>query len=399
MLDLAGADPERQRAEGAVGGGVRVAADDRHPRLGDPELGADHVDDPLAVGAERVDGDPELLAVALERLDLDARELVADPRGDRGPVGGHVVVGGGERAVGAADRAAGEAQAVEGLRAGDLVDEVQVDVDQAGGDLVGLPDLVEQALGHRSSLSARCRRPALTTASRTASLSPGFSKWWGRSASKVTQSPAAQLVAGAVADERRPRPDSHQRGLAAARLVHRRVAGAAGDRAGGQRVARELGALAGQRRGEDLVAVAAGAGRARCAARRARTTMTAPLLVEAQQLRQAQLQAVRDPGRDLQRRARLAALDLREHRRADARALRQVAQRQVHRLAQRADPGAERLGRGVAGSAQPPYKRTLSRTSDCARTVSRRAPDSLSPCDSGPMSSSSAAAACSARPG
>ena len=30
-----------------------------------------------------------------------------------------------------------------------------------------------------------------TTASRTASSSPGFSKWWGRSASKVTQSPAA----------------------------------------------------------------------------------------------------------------------------------------------------------------------------------------------------------------
>ena len=48
------------------------------------------------------------------------------------------------RAVGAADRAAGEAQPVEGLRRGDLVDEVQVDVDQVLGDLVGLPDLVEQ---------------------------------------------------------------------------------------------------------------------------------------------------------------------------------------------------------------------------------------------------------------
>src|SRR6266516_1390429 len=39
--------------------------------------------------------------------------------------------------------------------------------------------------------------------------------------------------------------------LAAAGLVHRRVAGAAGLRAGRQRVAAELGALAGQRRGED----------------------------------------------------------------------------------------------------------------------------------------------------
>ena len=68
VLDLAGADPERQRAERAVGGGVRVAADDRHAGLGDPELGADHVHDPLPVRAQRVDRDPELLAVALERL-------------------------------------------------------------------------------------------------------------------------------------------------------------------------------------------------------------------------------------------------------------------------------------------------------------------------------------------
>ena len=34
VLDLAGADAERQRAEGAVGGGVAVAADDRHAGLG-----------------------------------------------------------------------------------------------------------------------------------------------------------------------------------------------------------------------------------------------------------------------------------------------------------------------------------------------------------------------------
>ena len=60
------------------------------------------------------------------------------------PSVGHVVVGGGERAVGAAYPAAREPQAVEGLRARDLVDEMQVDVEQAGRDLVGGPDLVEQ---------------------------------------------------------------------------------------------------------------------------------------------------------------------------------------------------------------------------------------------------------------
>ena len=71
-----------------------------------PELGADHVDDALAVGAERVDRDAELLAVSLERLDLHARELVGDQVGRRRAVGRHVVVGGRDGLVGPADLAA-----------------------------------------------------------------------------------------------------------------------------------------------------------------------------------------------------------------------------------------------------------------------------------------------------
>ena len=39
-LDLAGADPERERPERAVRGRVRVAAHDRHARLRQPELRA-----------------------------------------------------------------------------------------------------------------------------------------------------------------------------------------------------------------------------------------------------------------------------------------------------------------------------------------------------------------------
>ncbi len=49
VLDLARADPEGERAEGAVRGGVRVAADDRHAGLRNAELGADHMNDPLAI--------------------------------------------------------------------------------------------------------------------------------------------------------------------------------------------------------------------------------------------------------------------------------------------------------------------------------------------------------------
>ena len=48
VLDLARADPERQRAERAVRRGMRVAADNRHAGKGETLLGPDHVHDALA---------------------------------------------------------------------------------------------------------------------------------------------------------------------------------------------------------------------------------------------------------------------------------------------------------------------------------------------------------------
>ena len=69
-LDLARPDPERERPERAVRRGVRVAAHDRHARLGQPELRPDDVDDALRRRADAVERDPELRAVALELADL-----------------------------------------------------------------------------------------------------------------------------------------------------------------------------------------------------------------------------------------------------------------------------------------------------------------------------------------
>src|SRR5436305_782010 len=51
------------------------------------------------IGAQRVNGNAELIAVALERLNLDTAQLVTDASGDGGAVGGHVVIGGGDGAV------------------------------------------------------------------------------------------------------------------------------------------------------------------------------------------------------------------------------------------------------------------------------------------------------------
>ncbi len=157
VLDLAGADAEGDRAEGAVRRGVRVAADDRHARLGEAELRADHVHDALPGVAHRVQPDAELGRVLAQRLDLRPGDRVRDRAvraGQRHARAGdagrrNVVVLGGDGQVRAAYLAAGRAQAVEGLRAGDLVDEVQVDEEQfwlalLAAHHMGVPDLLRE---------------------------------------------------------------------------------------------------------------------------------------------------------------------------------------------------------------------------------------------------------------
>jgi hypothetical protein len=139
-------------------------------------------------------------------------------------------------------------------------------------------------------------------------------------------------------DEQGHRSQEHESGLARPGLVQRRVAGAGRGRAGRQRVHRDVRSLAGQRRGQLLGPVAAALARAALAGA---GDDDVAVLVEAQELRERQVESRRDPPGDRERRAGLAALDLRQHRRADARALGQVAQRQVHRLAQRPDPDAD----------------------------------------------------------
>ena len=306
--------------------------------------------DPLALGAERVERDPELLAVSLQRLDLHAGEPVIDQPRRRRAVRGHVVVGGGDRPVRTPHGPALDPQPVEGLRRGHLVHEVEVDVEQAVGDLVGVPDLVEQRLGpsapqrgaarlrfaqpHSSAARGPRRRRRGTRPAR----SPWFSKRCGRSASKVTVSPAARSWRSSSISSATD-PGEHDRRLAGSRLVQRWIARTAGRGAGIEPVQRDVGALTRQRRGQLLGAMAAPAARAPVAGPR---DDHVPALVEAQQLRQAEVEPPGDPLGDGERRARLAPLDLRQHRRGDPAALGQVAQREVHPLAQGADPRPDR---------------------------------------------------------
>ncbi len=156
-LDLTRTDAERQRPEGAVRGGVGVAADDGHARLREPELRPDDVDDAAGRRALAVERDPELAAVRLDLGELLAGQLVHDrkgrvERGDR-------MVGRGYGLARLADLESALPQAGERLRAGDLVDEVEVDREDRrraglGRHDVVVPDLLQEGagfLGHNST--------------------------------------------------------------------------------------------------------------------------------------------------------------------------------------------------------------------------------------------------------
>ncbi len=151
MLDLARADAEGERAERAVGGGVAVPADDRHAWLGEAELRTDDVDDPLTGVVHRVQPDTEVGAVLAQGLDLGGRDRVRD-RAQRVD-GRDVVVLGGDGEIRAAQRSTGQSERLESLRAGHLVYEMQVDVEQVGfavgtPDDVSVPDLLRECAPH-----------------------------------------------------------------------------------------------------------------------------------------------------------------------------------------------------------------------------------------------------------
>ena len=144
MLDLGRADAMRERAEGAVGRGVAVAADDRGSGQREALLRPDDVHDALPRIELVVIFDAEFARILGQLLDLLAALRILDAAA---AVGGlDVVVDDRQRLLWRAHLPPGQPQALEGLRARDLVNEVPVDIDEAqrAGRLQDMlvPDLV-----------------------------------------------------------------------------------------------------------------------------------------------------------------------------------------------------------------------------------------------------------------
>ena len=139
-----------ERAEGAVGGGVGIAADDGGAGQGEALLGTNDVYDALAVVELAEIVDAELPRILGEGGHLQGRFRVLDAMGAVG--GRHVVVDHGQRLLRRVHAAARHAQALEGLRARHLMHQVPVDIEQAGAVRrlmyqMGVPYLVVEGAG------------------------------------------------------------------------------------------------------------------------------------------------------------------------------------------------------------------------------------------------------------
>ena len=158
VLHFRSADAEGQRAESAMGAGVAVAANDGHARLGNAELRADHMHDPLFGRLNIVEWNAELGAVGAQGIHLFGRDRIFDDE----PVGrgGDVMVHRGDRPVRAAHGSSRQAKPFKRLRRSDFMQQMQIDIQQRRlafrrHDHMRFPNLFKQrfcALRHMFSL-------------------------------------------------------------------------------------------------------------------------------------------------------------------------------------------------------------------------------------------------------
>ena len=141
-----------QRRKGTVCAGVGITTDHRHARQRGPLLGADDVHDALTTVGNVEIGHAVAAGILAQGLDLQARHRVGNAVLAAG--GGHVVVDHRQIGIEPPRLPVRLLQPLEGLRAGHLVQQVAVDVEQAAAiglvaDDVCIPELVVECAGNR----------------------------------------------------------------------------------------------------------------------------------------------------------------------------------------------------------------------------------------------------------
>lgn len=147
---FAGADAKSERTECAVCCGVAVAANNGHAWKRAALLGADDMHDALLLVAHWVERDVEFFCIGAHYFKLLGRDWVGNWQVNVGCW--NVVILGGNGEVWPAHWTIINTKAVKRLRAGYLMDEMQVDVQQVGfaglaGNNVSVPHFLGQGLG------------------------------------------------------------------------------------------------------------------------------------------------------------------------------------------------------------------------------------------------------------
>ena len=130
ITHLAGADPEGNRTERSMRGGMGITTGNSHSRLGQPQFWSNHMHNSLTTAAQPIEGDAMASTIPLEGAEhllgqrISERSLLTDGRND--------VINGGHRAFWAAHRQTLVIQCCKCLRAGHLVNQVQTDKQLSG---------------------------------------------------------------------------------------------------------------------------------------------------------------------------------------------------------------------------------------------------------------------------
>ena len=141
VFNLAGADPEGERAQTAVAGGMRIAADNGGAGQRESLFGADHMDDTLFLRCRRDVADAEFGCVAFKRGELRGAFRVGNRQHHAIRItarrGGQIVIGHRERQFGPPHRPSGYPQPLKRLRTGHFVHQMPVNIDQRGAIIAG----------------------------------------------------------------------------------------------------------------------------------------------------------------------------------------------------------------------------------------------------------------------
>ena len=152
MFDLGRADAEGQRPKGAVGCGVRIAANNGHAGQGKALFRANHMDDALTNIIHREIGNAKFSRIGFQGFNLNTALFIGNANTTVG--GRDVVIGHRQGAVRGTDRATSVPQPFKGLRACHLMDKMPVDINQAGTVVLlmhhmGIPDFVKKCFWSR----------------------------------------------------------------------------------------------------------------------------------------------------------------------------------------------------------------------------------------------------------